>query len=184
MFNGDISWETYKGDFIWYTILFYPLLLLAIPVAYVGSIAEWSYYYALSIFFTDKSGSQRLEEMWDNKYTDPTSIARKGVTKAFTVPLDFWYGFVLRAWNWFVNILMFLWAMLKWNFAILWIVIVYLDEVNWVIFDNFYTSLQWQVLNYDQFLKSHAFGFITTLIGWPLMVLWQYIYYLFQWPSS
>ena len=110
--------------------------------------------------------------MWDNKYTDPTSIARKGVTKAFTVPLDFWYGFVMRAWNWFSNIMMFLWAMFKWSLKVLWIFLKYGDEVNWVIFDNFYTSLQWQVLNYDQFLESHAFGFFTVMIGWPLIVLY------------
>ena len=75
LFDGTIDWRIYQGDFVWYTILFYPLLLLAIPVAFTGSIVEWTYYYTLSLFFTDKTQQQRLEEMWDNKYTAPTGIA-------------------------------------------------------------------------------------------------------------
>jgi hypothetical protein len=58
---------------------------------------------------------------------------------------------------------------------------IWFDEVTWVIFDNFYTSLQWQALHYDDFIDSHAMGFFTVVIGWPLVILYQYIYYIFQW---
>jgi len=43
--DGSIEWKSYEGDFIFFTILFYPLLFAAIPVAYIGGVLEWSYYF-------------------------------------------------------------------------------------------------------------------------------------------
>jgi hypothetical protein len=61
----EVEWKYYEGDFIFFTILFYPLLILAIPIAYTGGVLEWGYYYLESAWNGDRTQMEYLDEMWD-----------------------------------------------------------------------------------------------------------------------
>jgi hypothetical protein len=96
----EVEWKYYEGDFIFFTILFYPLLILAIPIAYTGGVLEWGYYYLESAWNGDRTQMEYLDEMWDNDYTAPTAVANQGITMLFTIPTEFWYGYILVRWAW------------------------------------------------------------------------------------
>jgi protein-S-isoprenylcysteine O-methyltransferase Ste14 len=74
LWTGFVSWEIYDRGYLFYKILFYPLLILAIPLAFIGGVSEWTYYYLVAAWNEERELMQEMDKQWDTEYTSPMRV--------------------------------------------------------------------------------------------------------------
>ena len=178
----NITFRIHERELNAITILFWPLYFVTLPISLIGGIIEFTYNFITAIATGDTQHIAELFTTIDTTGVIGTMI--NGIGGFIKIPTVWWYDTGIQvgqvSWNWSV------YAAFLAYFAgvdLSWVQVVYYEEVGWVIFDNFYTGLQFQTLNYDQFLENHFLGFFTALTLFPFVWLYQWVYYLFAWPE-
>ena len=122
-------------------ILFWPLYFITVPIAFIGGIVEFVYYSIVGIATGD---IELLTEITTTLYTDGVVGTMINAAKGFVqIPSVWWsetYLQVLQV-SWNLNVYTGFFTYFV-GVTLNWVQIVFYEEVGWVIFDNFYTALQ------------------------------------------
>ena len=164
------------------TILFWPLYFVTLPISFFGGIIEFTIKFVSAISNGDV---ELMQEIFTTLSTTGwIGTVTNGIGGFIQIPSVWWYdtGLQVAQITWNLNVYAWFLAYFA-GIDLSWVQFVYYEEVGWVIFDNFYTGLQFQALNYDEFLQSHFVGFFTALTLFPFVWLYQWVYYLFAWPE-
>ena len=110
------------------------------PIAFVGGVIEFTYYFLYGIFTGDSVLLEKIStEVGTTGLIGTMSRAAEGFVK---IPFAWFYDSLVQlvffSWNSFVFSL----YTGVFGVELAWVSFVYFEEVGWVIFDNFYTALQ------------------------------------------